>query len=131
VSTQLLLTLYWTISAFIGLTITSFNFRAAWKGVRKLKDVRKILPGKVDEGMMILATGQLWIHAIMIWMHLTFLIVGIFAGIPHERESLQSTVITVVVATIPTLLIVISSLTAFSRSRAAKIYSLIYVPPAS
>lgn len=114
---QVYLAIFWTISSLLGLLITGHNTREAIVGYRKLRRF-----GCADKGMMILAKGCVRQQCIMIWMHLTFFIVGILASFPHIPDDTERTLDTVVIMTIPLFLIAISLFTALDRDRAARSY---------
>lgn len=115
---EIAVALFWSVSAVVGLTLTLRNFLTSYRGWRVLKRMRS-----VDQGMLIMAFSHVRTHAIFLWMHLTFVIVGAIASRPHDRYSLESWISTGVVMTVPLFLIVISATSAADREKAADSYT--------
>ena len=105
---------FWTLSALVGLVVTTRNLVVSYRGYRLLRHK------PASEGVQVMAFSHVRTHAIMIWMHLTFVIVGVMAAIPHAPGSVEAWTATGVVMSIPLLLIVLSVTAAMDREKAGK-----------
>lgn len=108
---------FWTTSALFGLILTSRSFLAAWKGWKLLR-----AQAHDDDGLVIMAFNHVRQDGIRLWMHFTFLVIGMMASIPHGLFSPEYWISTFVLMTVPLLLIVMSLTASHDSNRVVRNY---------
>jgi len=111
-------TLYWTLSALLGLVVTGRNFRASWL------DWQEVHRAKASAALRVAAFTPFRSHALMLCIHASFLSIGV-AGLvqpgppgPPLPSDLLMLVATLAFLAVPLTLIVISVTIHDDRRRA-------------